>query len=143
MNLTYLRRLLLAALFLFGFCSLIGGCATSGDLRQLADAQDRFEQRVMDSVQSVQSGASSPDELRDSLKQARDEYRASLEKVASDINSRVEAVAQGGLGLGEAGGLAGLITLVAGVGLNYYRNRTRLTDPAVSNQVARQSQPQV
>jgi len=86
------------------------GCVTSGDLRELSDAQAKYEAVLEDESKNV-----------DEVALAARELRNKIEVVAAAAEQRTEDTITG-LGTSAEGGLVGVAAALA---LNWYRNSKR------------------
>lgn len=107
--------------------------ATSGDIDQIGQAQIDSGEAIRDLAYAAQAGTLDLPNALDAIGQHVAAAGHQTQGVASGIERRFSGAATGGLGAGSVAGIAGLITAVGGVALNMYRNRTRETDPRVSN----------
>lgn len=108
---------LACACALWAVVALAAGCVMPGDLREIADAQERLDDRlaVAATVEDV--------------KAARDDFEEEVEAVAEKVEERTK----GDLDALKDLGIPGAITAAGLAWLNARRNSTRKTDPAVSN----------
>lgn len=92
---------------------LLGSCVTSADLRAVADSLARVEETVADETKSTV-------EVKAEIAAAKEDIAA----VADQVDERTDSFLDG-LTDPELYGPAGLLSIVLGVGINAYRNRTR------------------
>lgn len=90
------------------------GCVTAADLRAVADSVERLETVVDDET-------ASPADVNAALATAK----AEIAEVADAVEERSEGFLDA-LTSPNEGGVAGLVSLAAAVGLHFYRNRQRV-----------------
>lgn len=87
-------------------------CVTAGDLRAVADSVGRLQDSLRDETKTTA-------ELRASITQTKTEIQA----VATNVEARSDDFL--GALTGTEGGVSGIISIAAALGLNYWRNRQR------------------
>jgi len=126
----WLLYLAFAVLICYGLASL-GGCVMPGDLEAIASVQRSYEARVDRVLDDQAAGLKTQDEALDEIKAASKDLAEEVEDTAREVAERTKGV----LSTAETGGVAGLATAAGMALLSMYRNKTRQTDPAVSNKL--------
>lgn len=121
------------------FCAT--GCASTGDLHSLVEANRQFEASVAKSLAELKAGSIPVAEFEERVTQRCSELRGEVVKVRQHAERRVEEVASSALSKVDVAGLSLIVTgLIAGA-LDYFqgrrRNRSRATDPRISNDYVR------
>lgn len=107
------------------------GCVMPGDLEDLKVSGSRLDERVREIEIEWQANLLTDEEVREEIREAHETYNREVDEKAREIAERTEAAlraAGDGLTVAEGGGLAGMITLLGGVGLHLLRNQTRRKD---------------
>jgi hypothetical protein len=108
------------ALFLLLCLSLLvlafsfGGCQDPGRVVRQDRAYTALERMVMFELQQLVSGKMTLEEVATDLRKALDDLKA------TERSDQPEP-----LSIPQVGGVAGVVTAVGGIALNYFRNRTR------------------
>lgn len=124
-----LHKVVLALVLALCACVVYTSCVSPEDTQRGAEIHKRADDRIAAAESKLASGEMTQEqflaEVSAAMKQAKDE----LKKLGDDISDRTKSFWQNGeniLGLGAAQLLQFLLT-------NAYRNRTRRTDPNVTN----------
>lgn len=121
-----MKQLILSVVLLSGFTS----CVTSGDIRAVADAQAKYEQKTVAALEKLADETATKDdvaEAKEEVREASKEFAEAVEAVAEAVEQRTSDTLTG-LPESAEGGLVGILAALA---LNYYRSQTRKKDLAV------------
>lgn len=118
---------LLAIVAVVVFC----GCVTPQDTQNLAASHQALAEKLQAIEADKAAGAATPEQVAAATKQALEDFKSETKAIGQDVESRSRNWLET-LG-GAISDPSSLITLLGLFGLNTYRNRTRKTDPAVSN----------
>lgn len=122
-----LLRLFVLGLF---FLPLFACVATTADLDRIAAANAETERRVLAELESVGAGVSAVPELSGAITEAFQDTANTIAEVKAEVAARADEALDP---LVSQGGIAGLVSAAGILLLNWHRNRTRATDPRVSN----------
>ena len=109
---------------------LLAACVTSADIRAVADAQAKYEQKTVEALEKISDQTATKDdvaEAKEEVREASKEFAEAVEAVAEAVEQRTSDTLTG-LPESAEGGLVGILAALA---LNYYRSQTRKKDLAV------------
>lgn len=110
---------------------VLPGClATAGDLETIANQAAASESKILQALEDVEAGVTPAPDMAAIVTEAFGDTALAIGQVREDIEARATATLDPLL---EQGGVSALLVALGMGALNWHRNRTRKTDPAVSN----------
>lgn len=119
---------------------LFAACVTSADIRAVADAQSRYEQKTVEALDKMADRTATKDDVaqaKEEVREASKEFAEAVEAVAEAVEQRTQDTLTG-LPESAEGGLVGILAALA---VNYYRTQTRRKDLEIVSEKTKQQPP--
>lgn len=119
---------------------LLAACVTSADIRAVADAQSRYEQKTVEALDKMADRTATKDDVaqaKEEVREASKEFAEAVEAVAEAVEQRTQDTLTG-LPESAEGGLVGILAALA---VNYYRTQTRRKDLEIVSEKTKQQPP--